>query len=116
MEGRKAILEVHAKNKALADNVDFALIAANTSGFTGADLANLLNEAALMAARKNATEITQAEMDEAVERVIAGPERRSRKLGKEELEKVAYHEAGHALVAALRENRSEEHTSELQSQ
>jgi cell division protease FtsH len=104
LEGRKAILEVHAKNKTLADNVDFALIAANTSGFTGADIANLLNEAALMAARKNATEITQAELDEAVERVIAGPERRSRKLGKEELEKVAYHEAGHALVAALCEN------------
>ena len=103
-EGRKAILGVHAKNKILADSVDFDLIAANTSGFTGADLANLLNEAALMAARENATEITQAELDEAVERVIAGPERRSRKLGKEELAKVAYHEAGHALVAALCEN------------
>jgi len=104
LEGRKAILEVHAKNKVLSDSIDFNLIAANTSGFTGADLANLLNEAALMAARKNATEITQAELDEAVERVIAGPERRSRKLGKEELAKVAYHEAGHALVAALCEN------------
>ena len=104
LEGRKAILKVHAKNKVLSDSTDFNLIAANTSGFTGADLANLLNEAALMAARKNATEITQAELDEAVERVIAGPERRSRKLGKEELAKVAYHEAGHALVAALCEN------------
>ena len=104
LEGRKAILKVHAKNKVFSDSTDFDLIAANTSGFTGADLANLLNEAALMAARKNATEITQAELDEAVERVIAGPERRSRKLGKEELAKVAYHEAGHALVAALCEN------------
>ncbi len=104
LEGRKAILEVHSKNKVLSEDIDFGLIAANTSGFTGADLANLLNEAALMAARKDASEITQAELDEAVERVIAGPERRSRKLGGEELEKVAYHEAGHALVAALCEN------------
>ena len=104
LEGRKEILKVHAKNKTFSDSVDFDLIAKNTPGFTGADLANLLNEAALLAARENATEITQAELDEAVERVMLGPERRSRKLGKEELTKIAYHEAGHALVSALCEN------------
>ena len=103
-EGRKAILKVHSKNKVFGDDINFDLIASNTSGFTGADLANLLNEAALMATRRNASEITQADLDEAVERVIAGPERRSRKLGKEERAKVAYHEAGHALVAAMCKN------------
>jgi cell division protease FtsH len=99
--GRKAILQVHARNKPFAQNIDFSLLAANTPGFTGADLANVLNEAALLAARRVLKEIGQAEVDEAVERTIAGPERKSRRLGEEERRRVAYHEAGHALVAAL---------------
>ena len=99
--GRKAILKVHARNKPFAQNIDFGLLASNTPGFTGADLANVLNEAALLAARRGLKEIGQAEVDEAVERTIAGPERKSRRLGEEERRRVAYHEAGHALVAAL---------------
>ncbi len=99
--GREAILRVHARGKPLSGDVDLRLIAGATPGFTGADLANVLNEAALLAARKELTQITKAEVDEAVERSIAGPERKSRRLGEEERRRVAYHEAGHALVAAL---------------
>ena len=99
--GRKAILEVHAKDKPFAAGIDFGVLAHSTQGFTGADLANVINEAALLAARRGRTEISQAELIEAVERGIAGPERRSRRLGEEERRRVAYHESGHALVAAL---------------
>jgi cell division protease FtsH len=100
-KGRKAILEVHSRGKPFAEDIDFGLLAANTPGFTGADLANVVNEAALLAARNNRRRITQVELDEAIERVIAGPERKSRRLSEEERRRVAYHEAGHALVAAL---------------
>ena len=99
--GRKAILEVHIREKPFAEGVDFEVLAANTPGFTGADLANVINEAALLAARRGASEIQKTDLDEAVERSIAGPERKSRRLGEEERRRVAYHEAGHALVAAL---------------
>ncbi|MBN1441590.1 MAG: ATP-dependent zinc metalloprotease FtsH [Planctomycetes bacterium] len=100
-KGRKAVLEVHARGKPFSPDVDFATIAAATPGFTGADLANALNEAALLAARRGKQMIEQQDVDEAVERTIAGPERKSRRLGEEERKRVAYHEAGHALVAAL---------------
>jgi cell division protease FtsH len=103
-KGRRAILEVHAQNKKFAEGVDFSDLAAKTPGFTGADLANVINEAALLAARRELTQIGQEELDESVERVIAGPERKSRRLNDEERRRVAYHEAGHALVAALSEN------------
>jgi cell division protease FtsH len=103
-KGRKAILEVHSRDKPFAEDIDFDRLASSTPGFTGADLANVLNEAALLAARRGKENITQAEVEEATERVIAGPQRRSRRLGKEERERVAYHEAGHALVAALSEH------------
>jgi cell division protease FtsH len=100
-KGRKAILEVHARGKPIGTEIDFGLLASNTPGFTGADLANVINEAALLAARRGLRQISQSELEEAVERVIAGPERKSRRLGEEERKRVAYHEAGHALVAAL---------------
>ncbi len=99
MDGRKAILEVHARGKRLAPDVDLRRIAQGTPGFSGADLANALNEAALLAARRHASEITQQDLEEAVEKVVAGPERKSRRLNEEEKKRVAYHEAGHALVA-----------------
>jgi cell division protease FtsH len=100
-KGRLAILQVHARGKPIDPAMDLTLIAGATPGFTGADLANVLNEAALLAARKALTQITKTEIDEAVERAIAGPERKSRRLGEEERRRVAFHEAGHALVAAL---------------
>jgi cell division protease FtsH len=100
LDGREAILKVHAKNKRLAPDVDLRRIAAATAGFSGADLANVLNEAALLAARRHATEITQHDLEEAIEKVVAGPERKSRRLNDEEKRRVAYHESGHALVAA----------------
>ena len=103
-KGRAAILEIHARDKPMADDINFAELASKTPGFTGADLANVLNEAALLAARADLKKVGQAQLDEAVERVIAGPERRSRRLSDEERKRVAYHEAGHALVAALSEN------------
>ncbi len=100
LEGRKAILRVHARNKPLAPDTDLDKIAAMTAGFSGAELANVLNEAALLAARRGAKQITQADLEAAVEKVIAGPERRSRHLSPEVKRRVAIHEAGHALVAA----------------
>jgi cell division protease FtsH len=100
LDGREAILKVHAKNKHLASDVDLRRIAAATAGFSGADLANVLNEAALLAARRQATVITQRDLEEAIEKVVAGPERKSRRLNDEEKRRVAYHESGHALVAA----------------
>ncbi len=97
-KGRKAILEVHAKGKPLADDIDLETVARQTPGFTGADLANLINEAALLAARRGHAEVTKDELDEAVVRVIAGPERRSLIISDDEKRITAYHETGHALV------------------
>jgi cell division protease FtsH len=100
LDGREAVLRVHSRNKRLAGDVDLRRIAATTAGLSGADLANLLNEAALLAARRHATEINQRDLEDAIEKVVAGPERKSRRLGEEEKRRVAYHEVGHALVAA----------------
>jgi cell division protease FtsH len=99
--GREAILKVHAAGVILGENVDLAALATTTAGFTGADLANLINEAALMAARNNRQAVLMADFDEAMERVIAGLEKRSRVLSPMERKTVAYHEVGHALVGAL---------------
>ncbi|PLZ78722.1 ATP-dependent zinc metalloprotease FtsH, partial [Fischerella thermalis] len=99
--GRKAILEVHARRVKLASDVDLDKIAARTPGFVGADLANLVNEAALLAARQNRDAVTMADFNEAIERVVAGLEKRSRVLNDLEKKTVAYHEVGHALVGAL---------------
>jgi cell division protease FtsH len=98
-KGRRAILEVHAKGKPVAEDVNLDTLAKRTPGFSGADLANMVNEAALLAARRNKRKITASEMDEAIDRVIAGPQRRSRVLTARERELAAYHEAGHALLA-----------------
>ena len=98
IRGRHAILEVHAKGKPLDDDIDLEVLARQTPGFTGADLANVINEAALLAARRDHDVIGMAELEEAVDRVIAGPERRSRVMSEEEKEITAYHEGGHALV------------------
>jgi cell division protease FtsH len=100
-KGRKAILDVHLRGKPLAEDVNVDVLAKRTPGFSGADLANLVNEAALLAARRNKRRITMAEFDEAIERVIAGPQRRSRVLSQRERELVAFHEAGHALLRKL---------------
>ena len=100
LEGRKRILQVHAKGKPLADEVDLSVIARKTPGFTGADLANVLNEAALLTARSDAQIIDNRALDEAVDRVIAGPQRRSRVMNEQEKLITAYHEGGHALAAA----------------
>jgi cell division protease FtsH len=98
MRGREAILKVHIKGKPLAPTVDLGVLARSTPGFVGADLENLVNEAAILAARRNKKAIEQPEMEEAIERVIAGPERKSRLISAEEKRIVAYHEAGHAIV------------------
>ena len=100
LSGREAILKVHSKNKHLAPDVDMHRIAAATAGFSGADLANVLNEAALLAARHQAVVISHQDLEDAIEKVIAGPERKSRRLNEEDKRRVAYHEMGHALVAA----------------
>ncbi len=98
LEGRRAILNVHAKNKPLAKGVDVDILARRTPGFTGADLANLMNEAALLAARRGFEEIGMPQLEDAVDRVIAGPERKSRLMSDNEKRVIAYHEGGHALV------------------
>ena len=100
MAGRAAILRVHAKGKPLTDDVDLDLVAKRTPGFTGADLANVLNEAALLTARSNAQLIDNRALDEAIDRVIAGPQKRTRVMRDHEKRVTAYHEAGHALCAA----------------
>jgi cell division protease FtsH len=100
LAGREQILRVHSKNKPVDDDVDLALIARRTPGFTGADLANVLNEAALLSARENRKTIDAATVDEAIDRVIGGPQKKSRLMKDEERLNTAYHEAGHALVAA----------------
>jgi cell division protease FtsH len=99
--GREAILQVHAAGVILGENVDLAAVATTTAGFSGADLANLVNEAALMAARNNRQAVLMADFDQAMERIVAGLEKRSRVLSPMERKTVAYHEVGHALVGAL---------------
>jgi cell division protease FtsH len=99
LEGRKAILAVHGKEKPLAPGVDLDVIARRTPGFTGADLANLMNEAALLSARHNLKMIGLPQLEEAIDRVMAGPERKSRLISEREKRVIAYHEGGHALVA-----------------
>lgn len=101
VKGREAILRVHAKNKPLASNVDLKEIAKQTPGFVGADLENLLNEAALLAARRDRTEIDASDIDEAEDRVIAGPAKRDRVISPRERNTVAYHEAGHTIVGLV---------------
>jgi cell division protease FtsH len=102
LKGREKILRVHAKPVTLAPEVDLSVIAAKTPGFVGADLANLVNEAALLAARKDRDAVTMADFDEAIDRVVAGLEKKTRVMNPKEKETVAYHEAGHALVAEFR--------------
>lgn len=99
--GRLEILNVHARGKTFAKDVDLDKIARRTPGFTGADLSNLLNEAAILAARRNLTEISMDEVNDAIDRVLAGPEKKDRVMSERRKELVAYHEAGHALVGAL---------------
>lgn len=99
--GRKEILQVHIKGKPLAEDVDLGVLARRTPGFTGADLANLVNEAALLAARRNKKKINMFEMEESIERVVAGPEKKSKVISEKEKKLVSYHEAGHALVSTL---------------
>ncbi|AAM25532.1 MULTISPECIES: ATP-dependent zinc metalloprotease FtsH [Caldanaerobacter] len=101
IKGREEILKVHARNKPLAPDVSLQVIARRTPGFTGADLENVMNEAALLAARKGLKQITMAELEEAITRVVAGPEKRSRIMSEKDKKLVAYHEAGHAVVAKL---------------
>ena len=104
LTGRRAILEVHAKGKPLAESVDLDVLARRTPGFTGADLANLMNEAALLTARHNAKRIGMAEMEESIDRVIAGPERKTRVMSDKEKLRIAYHESGHAIVGHVLPN------------
>ena len=100
IQGREAILTVHAKGVKLAPEVDLKVLAARTPGFVGADLANLINEGALLAARKNKAQVEMADLEEAIDRVVAGLEKKARVMSPQERERVAHHEAGHALVAA----------------
>ena len=100
-KGRRAILDVHVRGKPMGEDADLDTLAKRTPGFSGADLANMVNEAALLAARRNKKKITASELDEAIDRVIAGPQRRSRILTPKERELTAYHEAGHVLVAKV---------------
>ncbi|TYO96949.1 ATP-dependent zinc metalloprotease FtsH [Desulfallas thermosapovorans] len=101
INGRKEILQVHARGKPLAPGVDIEILARRTPGFTGADLANLMNEAALLAARRGRKDIGQSELEDSIERVIAGPEKKSRVISENEKKLVSYHEAGHAVVGYL---------------
>ena len=104
VKGREAILKVHAKNKPLADDVDLKLVAQQTPGFVGADLENVLNEAALVAARRNKSVIDASDIDEAEDRVIAGPSKKDKTVSQRERELVAYHEAGHTIVGLVLSN------------
>ncbi len=97
--GREQILQIHARNVKLGPDVDLKAIAARTPGFAGADLANVVNEAALLAARRNKNAVTRADFEEAIERVVAGLEKKSRRINEREKEIVAFHESGHALVS-----------------
>ncbi|GAH63745.1 unnamed protein product, partial [marine sediment metagenome] len=107
--GRLAILKVHAEGKPLDKSVNLEVLAKGTVGFSGADLANLVNEAAILAARRDKKAISMQEFEESVDRVIAGPERKSRKISPKEKEITAYHEAGHALVAKMLPNADPVH-------
>jgi cell division protease FtsH len=109
LEGRKGILRVHARGKPLDPLVDLDVIARRTPGFTGADLSNVINEAALLAARRAKKAITMAELEEAIDRVIAGPERKTRIISDREKRVIAYHEGGHALAAYLLPNADPVH-------
>jgi len=109
VKGREAILKVHIKDKPLGDDINLEVLAKRTPGFTGADLANMVNEAALLTARRNKTHIGMAEMEESIERVIAGPEKKSRVISEKEKKLVAYHEAGHALVSYFLPNTDKLH-------
>ncbi len=104
MRGRKAILEVHVRGKPLAPDINLEGLARQTPGFAGADLENMVNEAAILAARRNKRSISNSEFEEAIERVVAGPERRSRLISAHEKQVIAYHEAGHAVVMHLLPN------------
>ena len=108
-KGRKHILEVHTRGKPLAQNIDLDTLAGQTPGFTGADLANLINEAALLTARSNKREITMLELEEGIMRVIAGPEKKSRVMSEKERLITAYHELGHAIVGHLLPNSDPVH-------
>jgi cell division protease FtsH len=109
LEGRRGILSVHARGKPLDPDVDIDVLARRTPGFTGADLANVLNEAALLAARGSKRTITMSELEEAIDRVMAGPERKTRLISDREKRIIAYHEAGHALVAHVLPNADPVH-------
>ena len=109
LPGREKILKVHTRGKPLGPDVDVGTLARGTPGFTGADLANLVNEAALLAARHDKDQIEMIEMEEAVDRVIAGPERKTRLISEKEKEITAYHEAGHAIVGALQRDADPVH-------
>ena len=109
VKGREAILKIHIKEKPLAEDVDLNVLARGTPGFSGADLANLINEAALLTARQGGKEIGMSQMEEAKDRVIAGPERKSRLISEREKKIIAYHEAGHALVSKLLPNTDPVH-------
>ncbi len=109
VRGREQILRVHAANKPIADEVDFSSLAKLTPGFTGADLANLMNESALLAARRRKQAVSQAEIEEAMERVIAGPQKKGRVMTAEERRTIAYHESGHAMVGHALEHADPVH-------
>ena len=109
LKGREEILKVHVKNVKLSEVVNLEVIAKRSPGFSGADLANVINEAALLAARRNKESVEMIEMEEAIDRVLAGPERKSRIMSNEEKKIVAYHESGHTLVAALLPNTDPVH-------
>ncbi|MBU5444814.1 ATP-dependent zinc metalloprotease FtsH [Paenibacillus sp. MSJ-34] len=109
VKGREAVLKVHARNKPLTKDVKLDIIAKRTTGFTGADLENLLNEAALLAARKNRKDISMLEVDEAIDRVIVGTEKRSRVISDREKRIVAYHEAGHTIIGYFLEHADQVH-------
>jgi cell division protease FtsH len=109
IKGRKAILEVHAKGKPLAKEVDLEIVAKETPGFSGADLANIINEAAILAARRNRKDITLQELEDATDRTLAGPEKKSRIISPREKEIIAYHESGHALTARMLPNADPVH-------
>jgi len=109
INGRKAILNVHSKGKPLAKDVDMGIIAKQTPGFSGADLSNLINEGAILAARRNQKQIGLKELEDSIDRVIAGPERKGRVISQKEKEMIAYHEAGHALAAKMLPNADPVH-------
>ena len=109
INGRKAILAVHAKGKPLAQEANLEVIARQTPGFSGADLANLINEAAILAARRNRKDVGQKELEDSIDRVIAGPEKKGRVITKKERELIAYHETGHALAAKMLPNADPVH-------